>query len=465
MSLTKEQRAALPETDFAVPGKRKLPIHDVTHCRLAHDMLDRAQGLTDDERAHARRAILDRAKTLGIDTTEWATAASVSFEAMALEMPEWDGHPNRMPFSGVLTRIDQPSDKPPGGDNGQRTKRTIMSREVAEAALPSLLGMAVDFKPDFTGHDPQNKIGVITEANVVGDAVEIKGHFYAKDFPGECARIRAEKGALGFSFEVDARIQDADADPWVIQSCVFTGAAVLYKNLAAYTSTSLAAQASKDIDMTPEEFKAQMAEAIKPLVDQIQAQAAELVKLKAGASLGGAIIDQVKPHVDALNACANAMEAAGVGNDSSSGHARYVRAVAAHMAAEAVNGRVPKVFTDHSFLPEARIEASVAKQIADVTTALKAAQDQSAALETQVKDLKAAAFQQSQAPARSTISPEVKRLLAKGSVDEGALSDGKKLSVTQFDTVLTAAGVTDPTARMTAKLQAMNDGILDSTTK
>lgn len=473
MSLTKDKRDALPDTDFAVPAKRKLPIHDATHVRLAHDMVDRTQGLSDDERAHARRAILTRAKDLGVDTTSWTISAAVAFEAMAIEMPEVADHPNRMPFSGVLVRIDQTSDLPPGG---AAKHCTWLPKAVAEAALPSLLGMAVDFKPDFDGHDARRKVGIITAATIEGDAVCIEGFLYAKDFPGECARIRAEKDALGFSFEADARIQDMDADLWVIDHCVFTGAAILYKDLAAYTTTSLSAHAAKDIDMTPEELKKLLADALAPLSATIEAQGKTISEIQAkGASLGGPIVDQVRPHVDALNACADAMEAAGVGNDAKTGHAGVIRRVAAHMAAAAVSGNVPKIYRDHDYLPDARVEAAAAAAAAAaagaagaadltkvVTEAVAGVTAKIEALGTQVKDIQAKAFNEATPPARETLSPHLRTLLAKGNV-LADIDAGKKLTVDQLDKTLEAAGIKGTQAIETKfKLQAA--GLIDTTT-
>ena len=461
MSLTKEKREALPDADFAVPGKRKLPIHDTTHVRLAHEMVNRTGGLTEDEKSEARQRILTKAKELDVDTSDWVMSAGVSFEAMAIEMPVVDGHPNRMPFSGVLTRVDQPSDNPPGGSTGHRT---LLSTAVAEKALPSLLGMAVDYRPDFDGHDRKSKIGIITSAEIDGDAIRIEGFFYAKDFPEECERIRAEKDALGFSFEVDARIQDANADLWVIDSCVFTGAAVLYKELAAYTSTSLAAQAEKGLKMTPEELKAILAETIKPLTAQIEAQGKEIASIKASASLGGPIIDQVKPHVDALNAAADNMEKAGVGNDPKSGHAGAIRKVAAHMAAAAVSGSVPRIYRDHDYLPDARVEAAASAatdgKFADLSKQLETVTGALADMGTKFVDLQAKAFTNSTAPTRATITPEIKTLLAKAGIADADVADGKKLTTAQVDKQLDAMGIKG-TAAMEAKLKLRHSGLME----
>src|SRR5713226_5749528 len=57
-ALTEQERARLPNEDFAVPHKRLLPIHDATHARLAWDMLDKTGGLDHYERQDARTAIM-----------------------------------------------------------------------------------------------------------------------------------------------------------------------------------------------------------------------------------------------------------------------------------------------------------------------------------------------------------------------------------------------------------------------
>ena len=67
----------------------------------------------------------------------------VNVRAMAVEFPEVDGHPNRLPFEGCLTLLDVASDKAPSGARGHRV---VLTKEAADAALPSLLGMAVDYK-------------------------------------------------------------------------------------------------------------------------------------------------------------------------------------------------------------------------------------------------------------------------------------------------------------------------------
>ena len=104
----------------------------------------------------------------------------IELESMAVEMPDVEGHPNRVEFQGVLTVVDMPSQRAPMGSGG---KRVILTKKAAAAALPSLLGMAVDYAPSFDRHDARRKVGIITHADVVGRNLEVAGYLYAKDFP------------------------------------------------------------------------------------------------------------------------------------------------------------------------------------------------------------------------------------------------------------------------------------------
>ena len=158
-------------------------------------------------------------------------------EAMAVKFPEVDGHPNRVPFEGVLTVVNAASDKAPAGARGHRV---MLTREAAETALPSLLGMAVDYRPGWDGHDARCKIGLLTEANVVGQRLIVRGYLYARDFPEVARAIKAHAPqALGMSYEIaDARVDDLRAEIWKLTRVTFTGAAVLLREKAAYRATS-----------------------------------------------------------------------------------------------------------------------------------------------------------------------------------------------------------------------------------
>ncbi|HZZ39453.1 MAG TPA: hypothetical protein VFE06_09995 [Acidobacteriaceae bacterium] len=165
-------------------------------------------------------------------------------EAMAVHLPEVDGHPNRAPFQGVLTRVDEPSTKPPSGARGHRV---ILTRAAALAALPSLLGMAVDYVPSWDGHDARRKCGIITEADVDGSRLLVAGYLFAKDFPDVERHMRqGAAGSMGMSWELaDAHVEDMRQEVWTLTRATFTGAAILLREKAAYRNTSFELAAAR----------------------------------------------------------------------------------------------------------------------------------------------------------------------------------------------------------------------------
>lgn len=204
---------------------------------------------------------------------------NISLESMALEMPHVAAHPNRVPFRGVLTFVDTPSDKPPSGARGHRV---MLTRAATEHALPSLLGMAIDYAPSLDRHDARRKIGVITSADIASEdsrraglrptvagasspatsrsgadnrkpasselgtgnsepssQLVVSGFLYAKDFPEVIRELQSGGRAVhGMSYEIaDAHVSDLNAGIWEVTQFTFTGAALLRRNKAAYRNT------------------------------------------------------------------------------------------------------------------------------------------------------------------------------------------------------------------------------------
>ena len=162
-------------------------------------------------------------------------------------------YPNRRNFEGVLTRIDLPSDKSP---NGARGHRVILTREAVEEAIDSLKLAPIGFGNCWTIHNMRQRCGIITEAEIVGDELRVRGHLFAHDYP-EVITVM-EKGKLGMSYELDScTVLDMQAAVWTITHFTFCGAAILYANSAAYGTTriSLAAAAAlaESSDMPAEE--------------------------------------------------------------------------------------------------------------------------------------------------------------------------------------------------------------------
>ena len=162
-----------------------------------------------------------------------ARCRTASLRAMAVDFPEVKGHPNRLPFEGCLTLVDVPSDKAPSGARGHRV---VLTRAAAETALPSLLGMAVDYKAGWDGHDARQKCGIITSAHLDERKLIVSGFLFARDFPEMEAAAHPD---MGMSYELaDAHVADMRASTWTLTRATFTGAAILLRDKAAYRGTS-----------------------------------------------------------------------------------------------------------------------------------------------------------------------------------------------------------------------------------
>lgn len=147
-------------------------------------------------------------------------------------------HPNRVPFEGILTYVDVASDAAPSGARGHRV---ILTRAAALEALPTLIGMGVNYKADWDGHNARKKVGVIEAADLQGDALWISGYIYGIDFPEVVIALRPGKlsdGRYGMSYEVaDSHVVDMRSAIWTLSRVIFTGAAILIAKRAAYRET------------------------------------------------------------------------------------------------------------------------------------------------------------------------------------------------------------------------------------
>ena len=120
-------------------------------------------------------------------------------------------HLNRLPFKGCLALVDVASDQSPTGAYG---RQVILTRDAAKQALPSLMGMAVNYKAGWDGHDPRQKCGIITAAHLDGRRLMVSGFLFARDFPemeNELGAVAgsATKGEMGMSYELaDAHVAD-----------------------------------------------------------------------------------------------------------------------------------------------------------------------------------------------------------------------------------------------------------------
>jgi len=147
--------------------------------------------------------------------------------------------------------VDVPSDKAPSGARGHRV---LLTKDAAQAALPSLLGMAVDYKAGWDGHDARQKCGIITAAHIDGQRLMVSGFMFARDYPEFHAMESRTTSSLavnaqsdmGMSYELaDAHVADMRASVWTLTRATFTGAAILLKAKAAYRATSFRTRGRK----------------------------------------------------------------------------------------------------------------------------------------------------------------------------------------------------------------------------
>jgi hypothetical protein len=144
-------------------------------------------------------------------------------------------HVNKAPFRGILAIVDAPSDKSPSGARGHKV---VLTKKAAEAALDSLIGMGIDYRPSWDGHNAQHKIGIIDSAVIRGSELIISGYLFKRDIPGVITQLQASS-EYGMSYELaDARVEDMREQIWRLTRVTFTGAAILRKDKAAYRMTN-----------------------------------------------------------------------------------------------------------------------------------------------------------------------------------------------------------------------------------
>jgi hypothetical protein len=202
---------------------------------------------------------------------------------------------NRLPFVGTLFIVGEPSDRPPHGTGG---KKLLIDEVTAKAALDSIIGMPVNANIELDEHVQRLKVGVIMAAKIEGNRFIVSGHLFDKDFPREVNAIRlaAARNESGMSLETaKTLLQDAIFNGEIVAkavSLVFTGAAILLKENAAYGGkTDLAATKERRILME-----------LKDLLDAING-----LETKITAKVDKAIED-IKKDVDTKITAATAVK-------------------------------------------------------------------------------------------------------------------------------------------------------------
>lgn len=86
--LSTAARKALKDSDFAIPGKRMLPIHDEGHVRAAMGRLKGTRGITAEERSTAKQKIKRAAKKHGIEVSDDFSEYERQYEPLLIAGPK-----------------------------------------------------------------------------------------------------------------------------------------------------------------------------------------------------------------------------------------------------------------------------------------------------------------------------------------------------------------------------------------
>ncbi len=224
--------------------------------------------------------------------TQWGEGyiEMIELKSMALAMPEVVGHPNRTAFQGVLTMVDMPSQRAPSGAKGHLV---VLTKKAAEAALPSLLGMALDYSPSLDRHDVRRKVGVITRAEIAGRNLELGGYLFARDFPEIVEEIGKGRGSSG------RRSLDSSIDQSAMTMHAGAGRRELGRWAEGYRlRTSLRAAAERILSLTSAMRKSSenMDERIRRFGPTIRAEACIATAGVAGLGLSYEVTDVKVAH-------------------------------------------------------------------------------------------------------------------------------------------------------------------------
>ena len=131
----------------------------------------------------------------------------------------------------------------------------------------------------FKKHDKAFKIGVIDNAFITDDAINVEGHLWRTDFPDVCDTIECSKESLGCSVEVYSYgvVVDDKAKTQTLQDVHFTGMSIVYKSKAAFEGTNfMCSIADKEVkSLTNEELQAAVDKALDAKLEVLKAEFAK----------------------------------------------------------------------------------------------------------------------------------------------------------------------------------------------
>ena len=184
--------------------------------------------------------------------SENSQTIKISIGAVTLSAAK-HANPNQHPVSGVLFRIDEPSENIPSVGPGLPL---YISKEIAAEAVSQVSGLPLDAHDNLSQHANEDIAGVMLSASIEDKDFCVRGYLWGWSKNKKIQSITSAKEKLGMSMNAAAIGHEAVVDGtkvfWIDQ-LILLGANILYSNCATYEKTSLlAAEKSAEIAVAPD---------------------------------------------------------------------------------------------------------------------------------------------------------------------------------------------------------------------
>jgi hypothetical protein len=203
--------------------------------------------------AESQEQLIDLSFDWGIDCESLIAASSEDDESL-VEV-EAERRANKIPFTGILFRMDEPSESSPSKGSDYPL---FISRTVAEPliqAIASSGGLPIDVDDTLSKHSNPNIAGVMTNAEIQGSNFVVHGHLFPWSQKEKVGLILANQKHLGMSMNALANgvvIDRGGRKVFEIRDLELLGANVLFKDRATYQKTNFEAQIAASSSTTNE---------------------------------------------------------------------------------------------------------------------------------------------------------------------------------------------------------------------
>lgn len=153
---------------------------------------------------------------------------------------------NRAPITGVLFRVDEPSEAIPAKGPGMPL---YVPKEVAASILNTVAGLPLDAHDNLSQHADEEIAGVMLSAELRGQDFVVHGYLWPGSKSSKVRKIVANQERLGMSMMADAWGHEAEVNGqkvfWV-DDIELGGANILFSDCATYRKTRLIVAENQD---------------------------------------------------------------------------------------------------------------------------------------------------------------------------------------------------------------------------